>query len=327
LADLTQLEQKAKKATELSGFPINLLDVRRSVEMLLNEVGRYGFFNEYTLHNFSHVEEMLTLAEWIIPENSRNALTSAESFILTLSIYFHDIGLLISRKEYEERNKNDIQEWSEKFLFNGIGGEDYKSRLSELPKDERERLIYQEFVRHHHGSRIKNWLEGVSIPNVSADENIVEEIQRLVGPLPIKLRRDIAKVCESHNLDDIDNIEKYGLAQPYGNSPEEEADLQYVAVILRTVDLLQISKSRAPSTLFRIISPSDPISQTEWHKQNAVTRVRKKTFIDQDGRADPNAPSDTIEVFAHFLHAEGFFWINRIPAIRRVAIGKIVFSN
>ncbi len=304
---LTSIEARALEATKLSAFPVNLMEIRRNVSLLLSEVGRYGFFDEYTTHSFVHVEEMLALAEWIIPEYTKEALTPAECFVITLSIYFHDLGLLITRDEFDNRKQSGFQIWVEDNLYKGPEGEDYRSRLKEMKPEARDKLLYQEFVRFHHGSRVKAWLEGSINTKSGASEAVVSDIQKLVGPLSITLRRDIAKVCESHNLDDVENIEKYGLSQPYGNSASEEADLQYAAVVLRTVDLLQISKSRAPSVLFRIVNPTDPTSQTEWHKQNAVTRVRRKTMIDLDGKADETLPSDTVQVFAHFSHAEGFF--------------------
>lgn len=304
---ITSIETRALEATQLSAFPVNFMEIRRSVTLLLGEIGRYGFFDEYTTHNFSHVEEMLQIAEWVIPEKTKEALTPADCFLLTMSIYFHDLGLLITRDEYETRNKANILVWAENYLFNGADGQDYRSRVAEIEGGQRDRLLYQEYVRFHHGSRVKSWLEGAVKGEEANSVDVVAEIQKLIDPLPITAKRGIAKLCESHNLDDIDDIAKYPLSQPYGNSRDEEANLQYLAVILRTVDLLQISKSRAPSTLFRVISPSNPVSQVEWHKQNAVTRVRKKATVDQEGRTDASLQSDTIEVFAHFFEAEGFF--------------------
>lgn len=307
IENTTWLEKQAIKAVHLSAFPVNFADIRRSIKDLLGEIGRYGFFNEYTVHNFSHVEEMLKIAEWIIPEETKNKLTLAECFLLTMGIYFHDLGMLITRKEFENRDKKIIETWAENSLFQGSDGQDYRSRVSELKTDERDRLLYQEYVRAHHGARVRMWLEGGIAGNLQSDNAVVSEIEKLISPLSSVVRRDLAIICESHNLDDIDDSEKYPLSQPYGNSFEEEVDLQYLAIVLRTADLLQITKHRAPSTLFRIISPSDPVSQIEWHKQNAVRRIRKKDAIDQEGVTNASIPSDTIEVFAQFKEAEGFF--------------------
>lgn len=121
------------------------------------------------------------------------------------------------------------------------------------------------------------------------------------------IKRDLAILCESHTKDDIDNIEKYKLSQPYGNNAEEWVNLQYLAAILRTVDLLQISRSPAPSILYRVINPTDPISQIEWQKQNAVRSVRASTGFDREGHASEDAERDTIEVHARFNESDGFF--------------------
>jgi molecular chaperone HtpG len=118
---------------------------------------------------------------------------------------------------------------------------------------------------------------------------------------------DLGIVCESHNLDDLENLKKYPHDRPYGQSPDESANVQYVAILLRVADLLHIRSTRTPSIAFRIISPRNPVSQREWAKQRAVRTVRAKTPIDSEGNYDPTRPVDTIEVHARFTDADGFF--------------------
>jgi len=77
--------------------------------------------------------------------------------------------------------------------------------------------------------------------------------------------------------------------------------------MLRTVDLLQITKQRAPSILFRFINPTDPVSQIEWIKQNCVTGVFPKPARDKDGVVNADIQPDTIAVFAKFTNENGFF--------------------
>ncbi len=304
---LSELEERAKAATELDAFPVNIVEIRTKTSALLSEIGRYGFFDEYTTHSFTHVKEMISLLEWLIPSDTKERLTPAECFLLVTSVYFHDLGLLITKDEYDQRDSSGYKEYAEQTLFAGDAGEDYKARLGELSAQDRDRILYQEFVRSNHGARVRAWLEGKFHERHGASNKIVFEIESLIGKLAVPLRRDLATICESHTLDDIDDTEKYRLAQPYGNSREEEANLQYVAALLRTADLLQISKSRAPSTLFRIINPSDPVSQIEWQKQNAVTRIRGKPVLDEQGHLDTSSTSDTVEIHAHFTRAEGYF--------------------
>jgi len=77
--NLTQAEVRAEKATELEAFPVQLREVRRSVNAILQLFGRNNIFSEYTVHDFSHVESMLRDLEWLIEEKTRDIMSPAES--------------------------------------------------------------------------------------------------------------------------------------------------------------------------------------------------------------------------------------------------------
>ncbi|MCK9769757.1 HD domain-containing protein [Pseudomonas syringae] len=316
MVELTSIELRAEEAAKLSSFPINLRDIREQVRLLLNEVQRFGFFNEYTNHNFDHVESMLNMANWIIPDQTKSALQPADYLLLTLSIYFHDLGLLISIAEYERRGQNqEFQAYLRELKQNSTNDE-YSAKLSMLSDEMRDKVNYQEFVRRTHGARVKEWILGKDRSDGSSIE-IKNAIQGLIGKLDIIVRRDLALICESHTIDDISDTQKYKVSMPYGNSPAETANLQYIAVILRTVDLLQITKGRAPSILYKIINPQDPVSQLEWQKQEAVRTVRAAPGIDRDGNASATALSDTIQIHALFEKSDGFFGLTSYIAYAR----------
>ena len=59
--------------------------------------------------------------------------------------------------------------------------------------------------------------------------------------------------------------------------------------------------------MYKLIDPSDPISQREWAKQAVVRRVRSRPGTDKDGNASEDVLSDTIDVFATFTDSDGFF--------------------
>ncbi|ENU4084552.1 ATP-binding protein [Enterobacter asburiae] len=306
MEELSKIEQRANLATKLAAFPINLYEIRSQLKLLLGEVQRYGFFNEYTNHNFEHVQSMLEMAEWIIPDQAKDKLQPADYLLLTLSIYFHDLGLLISQNEFNNRGKNTAYQRYIREQSENTQDQDYNAKLLSLSPEMRERINYQEFVRFTHGTRVKEWILGKDRSDETSAE-IKEAIQELVGKLDIVIRRDLALLCESHTIDDISDTHKYKVSMPYGNTAGETANLQYIAIILRTVDIFQITKGRAPSVLFKIINPQDPISQIEWQKQGAVRTVRSAPGIDRDGNASKNAISDTIEIHARFEVSDGFF--------------------
>jgi molecular chaperone HtpG len=304
----TEAEKQALKAEQLPAFSgVKLLHIKRKIAELLSLIGRNGIFDEYTQHDISHVDKMLEILDWLVPNETKAIMTPADWLLTVLSIYFHDLGMLVTSEEYKHRNSSGFPEYCEKVLFGGDNGPDYRARLEELPSDEKQRFLYQEFVRHKHAERVRDWITGRATDHIGVSRRQVSEVSELLGQFNPLFRRDLAWVCESHHLEDLSDFRKYKVAQPYGNSDAETANLQYVAILLRATDLLHITGDRTPSLVFRVVNPADPLSQQEWAKQMAVTRVRSKLGRDRDGNPDDAAPRDTIEVHAFFAQTNGFF--------------------
>ena len=78
----------------------------------------------------------------------------------TLAVYFHDLGMVVTRDEFERRYESGFTEFKEKELFAGDEGKDYREKTRRMPSTEAERFLYQEFVRHHHAQRIRAWVTG-----------------------------------------------------------------------------------------------------------------------------------------------------------------------
>jgi molecular chaperone HtpG len=304
----TAAEHNAEKAESLDAFTgLKLQHVRRQIGTLLGMIGRNGIFDEYTVHDISHVSEMLKILDWLIPESTKGVMSSADWLLVVLGIYFHDLGMLVTKKEYENRDSSNFPEYRDRVLFAGDTGTDYRVRIEQLAQDRVERFLYQEFVRENHASRIAWWIQGQAPEHLGVSSEAAAGVDELLRPLSEQFRRDLAIVCQSHHLDDLNDFKKYQVSQPYGNSDDETANLQYATILLRTTDLLHITKSRTPSILFRTISPTDPLSQEEWAKQMAVTRVRPKLGRNKEEQPDESAPPDTVEVYAYFKEESGFF--------------------
>jgi molecular chaperone HtpG len=303
----TDAEILAKQAELLPAFSgLNLLHIKREVSQMLSQIGKGGIFDQYTLHDISHIDEMLKILDWLIPKETKELMTPTDWLLTVLSIYFHDLGMVVTKTEFENRNSSSFAQFKN-HLLTGKSGEDYKDKIERMTSDESEKFLYQEFVRQKHAERIKWWITGTALNHLGIATEVVSTLSSLLQNLDPIFKRDLAVVCESHHLDDIYDTNKYKLSQPYGNSHNETANLQYAAILLRSADLLHITKDRTPSTAYYIINPSDPISQTEWAKQMAVRNVRSKIGFNRESLPDLDAPRDTIEVFAHFNKEDGFF--------------------
>lgn len=305
---VTKAEEMAVRASAYPAFRGFSLDkLKAELAEALQHFGRLGIFEEYTKHDISHVNGLLQVLDWLVPPETASRMSPADWLLAVLSAYLHDFGLLVTRAEYDRRESSEFRCYRGQFGGQLSGQRDLDVYLKSLSADESERFQYQEFVRYNHAKRVKGWISGKPDPTLGFDPDVVHRFDSLLGSLDLTFRNDLALVCESHHLDDIDDVQRYPIDRPYGNSVEETANVQYAAILLRASDLLHISRDRTPAVAFAVINPVNPVSQVEWAKQNAVRRVRPQRGLDADGNVSSEAPTDTIEVFASFSNAEGFF--------------------
>lgn len=322
----TLAEKKAAEAENLGAFQgIKLIYIRNQVENMLALIGQGGFFDQYTRHDISHIDGMLKIVEWIIPDNTKEHMSKADWLMLVLAIYFHDLGMLVTTKEFENREKDSAFVEYRRQALDGSFGAEYRDNILDLDTD-RDRFMYQEYVRYQHAARIKRWVSGIYYDNPPEEcKSIIDTINEILGHLDAKFRRDLGLVCESHHLDDLDDFTKYNPCTRYGNSDDERVNLQYVAIILRTADILHITRERTPSVQFRIINPSNAKSIIEWQKQMAVKAVTAKMPRNAEGAIDSSLPKDTIEITAYFNQpdqAEAFFGLSAYIMYMRDEIVK-----
>ncbi|GHF63833.1 hypothetical protein GCM10017781_44700 [Deinococcus metalli] len=263
---------------------------------------------------------MLEIADWLIDFETRKLLTPADYMMITLSIYLHDLGMLVTREEFDKRHASDFPSFRESFLVLDESSEDYNVNLNKIYPDdlEREKYVYQEFVRGGHAKRIKRWIQNDSSLDLGYCVSQLKEVNLLLSKVNENVRDDVALLCESHHLSDISDTDQFEVSKPYGHTPHESANLQYCAVILRTVDLLHVTGERAPTIQFRIIDPKNPYSKREWLKQNAVTSIRPKPLTQDEIQA--KKPQDTIEIRAEFKDPQAYFDLQRYISYLRSEI-------
>ncbi|PPK92954.1 histidine kinase/DNA gyrase B/HSP90-like ATPase [Kineococcus xinjiangensis] len=290
---------EAQRRTALGGF--NLAFARSRLNELLAAIGRTPQFATYTRHDITHIDALLEATDWLIPETTKQHLTIADSLLITLSIYFHDLGMLVTRDEYLARASSKFPEFTTSIMEDESSrGIDLRERLDALPEDEREQFLYEEFVRTNHAERVEAWIRGDDHKPLGVADAAAEAVQDIVAGLDPVIRDDIAIVARSHHMNDLHDTTKYRVNRAYGGDAEDMANVQYAAAILRTVDLIHISRDRTPAIQYRLASPKDPMGQREWKKQQSIRAVRPADTPDGD-------LSDTIEVHARFASPDGFF--------------------
>lgn len=297
----SRIEALAARSVEYGSLGhFNLVSARAKLSELLAGIGNTAEFSTYTKHDITHIDALLASTDWLIPQETWEHLTVADALILTLSIYVHDLGMLVTANEYKERERTSFPAFRDSlFGDESARGIDFRDRLRALEPEDREHFVYEEFVRIHHAHRIEAWILGSSYEQYgvsAAAVSLVEEVFRDLDPV---IRHDIALIARSHHLDDLDDLQKYKTNRSYGNSRDEEANIHYSAIILRTADLIHMTRDRTPTIQFALSSPTDPLGQREWRKQAAVRAVKPAARV--------SGPPVAIEVHATFNDPDGYF--------------------
>ena len=180
-------EIKALEACQINTFgQINLKAIKNVLEQMLSMIGRDGMFSEYTKHSILHVDAMLQLLDHIITKRTHECMTDADWLLTVLSFYFHDLGMLVTKQEYNNRLVND--EYLE-FKTEYLNDRQNEVSLNDLVADDKEKFIYQEYVRKNHGLRISDWLNEEN--SQLYDKAVLEYIKKMVDSLPPLFIKDL----------------------------------------------------------------------------------------------------------------------------------------
>ena len=183
-------------------------------------------------------------------------------------------------------------------------GEKFLDRTSRMSKAQRERFFFEEYIRKGHATRVREWITGRHSRKWGGQAGpIARAIGELLKPLPSRFRDYLGNVCESHHEDDLENRTKYPLYAVVGNTQKETVNVQYAAILLRTADLLHITKDRTPSVAY----PNDrlfrPDGGLEWDEQRGVFSVRHKKKP-----VDPHDPESSVIVISADFHDDRPFF-------------------
>lgn len=294
----SKAEIQAKKALKLDTFSgFDLENAKKKLATLLSHIGDNDMFSEYTKHDISHVNGMLTMLDFIIPQTTQNVMTPTDWMLIVLSCYFHDLGMLITKKEFESRYSD--------YHFRSYKDNNDWTKYSKVVSQELcEKYIYQDYVRECHGVRIESWLTEIANKKES-DNPVIKVLCDVLCNVDADFLKDLGKVCRSHSEPFV-KVKDFDVRKPYEQAHESEVNLLFASAILRTADLLHVNSERTPDVDFAIISPQNSYSRREWVKQKAVKQIRPKLETDKDGNVDENIQSHIFEVVASFVDEDAY---------------------
>ncbi|WP_041957559.1 HD domain-containing protein [Sulfurospirillum arsenophilum] len=201
-------------------------------------------FPNYTNHDSEHSLKIIKNIEMLLGDHVEN-LSEAESAVLLLAAYWHDLGMACS-----DIQKIKDERWFEKYqVDNNI--ENSSCLTMEVASD---------YLRQYHHERLEFHLYDTDelLVHLENDSLLIKEHNII----------DIAyQVSKSHyeNTENIIILEKY-------NSAERNDDFSFCAILLRLGDILDFDQERTETSTYKFlglnsaITTSEKISQEEWKK-------------------------------------------------------------
>lgn len=223
---------------------------------------------EFTLHDDTHIFNMLIIIGKIIPKENIEKLSIPDLFMLIVSVFLHDIGMApdekyilawknqLSIEEYDE----ELNEEREKFIRFRLT---YTHQLEEMERLRKEKefskaqlledYIVTEYIRLTHSIRARE-----IIAKYWAGKIVYQDTD---------LTEDLAAICFSHNesYSYLLQMETFKIC-----GQDEYLCIPFVATILRLADIIDFDPKRTPSVLFSHLAVKNPVSLKEWKKHQSI---------------------------------------------------------
>lgn len=247
----------------LQAIDSNLFSQVNTVYKMVKETinGIAGCFDNYTMHDIGHCVRVAHYMEQLAfgidahKEDRLKEFNAAELAILLLSALLHDIGMFIRPIDREEITNNKIKHAERlKITYKGV---------LEVKKGNVEEAI-KEIIRLTHAARVFEFLdcefEGhQKISNILKIDNNYE------------YANDVGLVCQAHG-------ENYNFIKTQLRSSVTkgmyEYNLQYIAVLLRIADYLDLDKQRTPMLWFSMMD-IEGYSRGEWETHFQISNEKK----------------------------------------------------
>lgn len=244
-------------------------------------------FQHYSMHDASHSVCIIQRIEQILGKERVDLLSAGDLWLILQVAYSHDIGMALTHDELVDlwENNDDFKEYVERCLDDDMGDLHKaalflceadnlihkKNQMSDLEGKEAIdfeddwpivcsyylNILVSEYVRKHHAFRSRNKYD------------VLDSVKKVV--IPDRLYDVAAKVNAMHgrNFEDILTDLKYRI-EGFG---KEKIHPQFVAVMLRLGDLLDIDNNRFDPYLIEHFGRLPALSLLHSKKHKAVTHI------------------------------------------------------
>lgn len=213
---------------------------------------------EYTLHDATHSIKVINIMGKIIPEETLEKLNSIELTLLIVSGYIHDIGMTCST---EEREKIIESNEFKQLIKADSKYEDYLNykktgdhRAATFIEDN----IFREYLRKNHVKRSAEYIE--RLLNGGKFELSIDDIS---------LSKYVIAICNGHG-EPVTSLYNTKLWPRDKLIKGHYVNIQYLTIILRLADILDLDPERTPRVLHEFVNPKNNASIQEWRKHRSL---------------------------------------------------------
>lgn len=202
-------------------------------------------FANYTGHGVEHSINVIEYMYALVTDISQ--MSDLEITCLIDAALLHDIGMAANEDEISAM-KND------KLIYQG------RKYSVIYDKFQNENLALQECVRPVHGERSSHYI-------LQMDKGLFV----IPGFTNCNFQEELAKICQAHTMDKEWLLQNLEYSQVKG---KDALNAQYVAMLLRVADYLDIDEKRAPIELYRFLSP-EGFGDEEWRQHYIIENTEK----------------------------------------------------
>jgi molecular chaperone HtpG len=215
---------------------------------------------EFTLHDSNHSAKVVEIMGDIIPAETMKNLNIIEVGLLILAAYLHDIGMTCSPEE-RKHIINNSDDYKLLFKLDTIKNEEFHNakrnnnhRLADFIEDQ----AFTEYLRRNHVIRTEKFIkEAETTGNFKCMWNGVPFHKHLIS------------ICNSHG-EPVKSLYDLSIWPRNTLVSNKIINIQYLAIILRLADILDLDPERTPKVIYEFINPQNPISIIEWQKHRSI---------------------------------------------------------
>lgn len=215
------------------------------------------FFN-YTGHGIDHSKMTIKYMSDLI--NNFDDMSDLEITILIYCGLLHDIGMVVTDREIDliKADKSLLTEYKYDCVY-----EKYND----------ENISLQEIIRPIHGKHSKKHILNFMLD----EENGLKSLFCIPKQTNIYFAEEVASICMAHN-EEFDWLKRNLIDDDVKGI--YHLNSQFIAVILRLADLLDIDENRTPMYLYNLLTPNGN-SILEW-KQHFVIENSEKVVTNKE---------------------------------------------